>query len=250
MDNGSRRAIVTGGGTGIGAATARRLAAEGMDVVIVGRRMEVLTATAASINKDLDDDRVSAEVCDLTDPGQVTDLGRRLGRGAAIDVLVANAGGAVAFSDETLTDVAEGWRRSFDLNVTSAVLIIQVLQDQLTRPGARIIAMSSIAGLRGGGAYGAAKGALNAYVMGLSAELAPEGITVNAVAPGFVPDTEFWEGRLTEEVTATKLAGIPLNRPGTPEEVAETVAYLAGPGGGWTTGQIIQVNGGQLLGRG
>lgn len=250
MDNGSRRAVVTGGGTGIGAATARRLAAEGMDVVIVGRRSDVLTATASSINEHLDAARVSVEVCDLIDPAQVTGLGKRLGDGGTIDVLVANAGGTVNFSDESLTDVADGWRRSFELNVTSAVLTIEALRAQLTRPGARIIAMSSIAGLRGGGAYGAAKGALNAYVMGLSTEMAPDGITVNAVAPGFVPETEFWVGRLTDEVTTAKVAGIPLHRPGTPDEVAETVAYLAGPGGGWTTGQIIQVNGGQLLGRG
>lgn len=221
-----------------------------MDVVIVGRRLDVLEEAASVVNRELGVDRVGVEACDLTDPAQVTELADRLGAGASIDILVANAGGTVTFSDETLADVAEGWRRSFELNVTSAVLIIEALRPRLTRPGARVIAMSSIAGLRGGGAYGAAKGAINAYVMGLSAELAAAEITVNAVAPGFVPDTEFWTGRLTDEVTASKVAQIPVGRPGTPDEVAETVAYLAGPGGGWTTGQIIQVNGGQLLGRG
>lgn len=243
------RAIVTGGGTGIGAAVARRLAAVA-DVLIIGRRSEVLMATAERINADVGAVRVTTHVCDLVDPDQVDRLVENLRGGPTVDVLVANAGGTISFDGDSAASIADGWRRSFDLNVLSTVLITEALKPHLTRPGARIIAMSSIAGLRGGGAYGAAKGAVNAYVMGLATELAREGVTVNAVAPGFVPDTEFWAGRLTDELVQSRLAQIPLERAGTPAEVAETVAYLAGPGGGWTTGQIIQVNGGALQGRG
>nr|WP_291410942.1 SDR family oxidoreductase [Actinophytocola sp.] len=79
-------------------------------------------------------------------------------------------------------------------------------------------------------------------------ELAADGVTV--LAPGFVPDTEFWTGRLTDELVASRLARIPMGRAGSPEEVAAATAYLAAPDAGWTTGQILQVNGGTLLGRG
>lgn len=246
-----RRAVVTGGGTGIGAAVAHRLAADGAAVTIVGRRAEVLAETSARINADLGSDRVSTATADLTDPDQVAALAEQLAAGPTIDVLVLNAGGGATYGDSTtLHDVADAWRTIFDLNVLTSVLLTEALRDRLTRPGARIIAMSSIAGLRGPGAYGAAKGALNAWVMGLATELAPDQITVNAIAPGFVPETEFWAGRLTDELVSSRLAQIPLGRPGTPAEVAATVGYLAGPGGGWTTGQILQVNGGALQGRG
>jgi 3-oxoacyl-[acyl-carrier protein] reductase len=80
--------------------------------------------------------------------------------------------------------------------------------------------------------------------------VAADGVTVNVVAPGFVPDTEFWTGRLTDELVADRVGQIPMGRPGTPREVAAAVAYLAAPDAGWTTGQIVQVNGGTLLGRG
>ncbi|GAB3754846.1 SDR family NAD(P)-dependent oxidoreductase [Microlunatus parietis] len=246
-----RRAVVTGGGTGIGAAVAHRLAADGAEVIIVGRRAEVLTETADRINTALGSARVTGAPADLADPDQVAALAEHLAAGATIDVLVLNAGGGATYGDSTtLHGVADAWRTIFDHNVLTSVLVTEALRDRLTRPGARIIAMSSIAGLRGPGAYGAAKGAVNAWVMGLATELAADQITVNAIAPGFVPDTEFWAGRLTEEVVSSRLAQIPLGRPGTPDEVAATVSYLAGPGGGWTTGQIIQVNGGALQGRG
>lgn len=246
-----RRAVVTGGGTGIGAAVAHRLAADGAAVTIVGRRADVLAETAEQINAELGSDQVSAEPADLADPDQVDAVAARLGAGPTVDVLVLNAGGGATYGDSTtLHGVADAWRTIFDLNVLTSVLLTEALRDRLTRPGARIIAMSSIAGLRGPGAYGAAKGALNAWVMGLASELAADQITVNAIAPGFVPQTEFWAGRLTEQVVSSRLAQIPLGRPGTPDEVAATVSYLAGPGGGWTTGQIIQVNGGALQGRG
>ena len=85
---------------------------------------------------------------------------------------------------------------------------------------------------------------------GLATSLAPEGITANAVAPGFIPDTEFWKLRLTDEVVDARVASTPVGRPGTPEEVAAAVAYLASPSAGFTTGQILQGNGGWVLGRG
>src|SRR5690606_35887421 len=100
------RAVVTGGGTGIGRACARRLAADGFDVVIVGRRLDVLTKTADELCDDIGSRRVSAEPCDLEDPKAVGSLAERLGQGPTIDVLVNNAGGVSLGSAESLEELA------------------------------------------------------------------------------------------------------------------------------------------------
>ena len=240
---------MTGGGTGIGRACARRLASDGYEVVIVGRRLEVLSETAAEINDQIGDTRVFTEPCDLEDPAAVEGLAERLDPGPTIDVLVNNAGGVSLDAADTLDELAKGWRRDFDNNVLTTVLVTEALLPKLTRPGARIVAMSSVAAFRGAGSYGAAKAAINSWVYGMSAALAGDGITVNAVAPGFVPDTEFWNSRRSDDLVASRSAGIPMGRPGTPDEVAEAVAYLASAGGGWTTGAILHVNGGVVLAR-
>ena len=244
-----KRAIVTGGGTGIGRACASWLAGDGYEVVIVGRRLEVLSDTAAELNNKLGDARVFAEPCDLEDPAAVGGLAERLEPGPSIDVLVNNAGGVSLGSADTLDELATGWRRDFDNNVLTTVLVTEALLPKLTRPGARIVAMSSVAAFRGAGSYGAAKAAINSWVYGMSTALAADGITVNAVAPGFVPDTEFWDSRRSDELIASRTALIPMGRPGTPEEVAEAVAYLASPGADWTTGSILHVNGGAVHAR-
>ena len=120
----------------------------------------------------------------------------------------------------------------------------------LRRPGGRIVAITSIAGLRGGGPYGAAKAALHARTLSLGRSLCPDGIIANAVASGFIPDTEFWEGRLTGQVVDERVELTPVGRPGTAGERAEAVTYVVSPAAGFTTGQILQVNGGWVLGRG
>ena len=233
-----RTAVVTGGGTGIGRAVARRLAADGDDVVIVGRRREVLEETAAGAMR--------VEVADLRDPAEVAALAERLG---AVDVLVLNAGGSLEPRDGSLAATADLWLDEFRLNVLTTVLLGEALLPAMPRPGGRIIAMSSVAALRGAGSYGAAKAAINSWVTGTAARVAADGIAVNAVAPGFVPDTEFWAGRLDDAEYARRLARVPMGRPGTVEEVAAAVAYLASPDGGWTTGQVLGVHGGAVLAR-
>ncbi|MBC9957447.1 SDR family NAD(P)-dependent oxidoreductase [Yimella sp. cx-51] len=248
----TRRILITGGGTGIGKAIAHRFLAETPELVLVGRRAEPLESAAEELRGKAPGARIATRTCDLTVPEQVEELAGQLRTGAPIDVIVANAGGNYGLGAKTLAETAQAWRADFDGNVLSAVLITQALRDHMPRPGGRIIAMSSIAALRGSGAYGAAKAAVNAWVLSLAGELAPEGITVNAVAPGFVPETDFWQGRIAADpgIIADRTAPIPMKRPGTAVEVAEAVAYLAAPDAGWTTGQILQVNGGTLFGRG
>jgi 3-oxoacyl-[acyl-carrier protein] reductase len=245
-----RRVVVSGGGTGIGKAVARRQATGGDDVVIIGRRAEVLQRTADEVNTAVGSERVTAVAGDLTDPARVREIADELATGEQLDVVVNNAGGNFAGTDASLEELAAGFRADFEGNVITAVLLTNALLPQLRRPGGRIVIMSSIAGLRGGGPYGAAKAAIHGWMVGLATQLAPDGITVNAVAPGFVPDTGFWADRLTPEVVASRLDPIPMRRPGTPAEVAAAVGYLASEEAGWTTGQILQVNGGTLLGRG
>ncbi|UIJ33841.1 SDR family NAD(P)-dependent oxidoreductase [Allobranchiibius sp. GilTou73] len=248
----TRRIIVTGGGTGIGLAIARRFLVEHPELILIGRREQPLTEAAAALREADQASTVTTHPCDLTDPDAVADLATRISDGGAVDVLVANAGGNLGLGSGDLHQLADSWRADFDGNVLPTVLLTEALLDAFSRPGGRIVAMSSVAALRGSSSYGAAKAAVNAWVLWMAVRLAEDGVTVNAVAPGFVPDTDFWRPRIEADpgIVANRVAPIPMGRPGTPEEVAEAVAYLSAPDAGWTTGQILQVNGGTLLGRG
>ncbi|AQZ68563.1 3-oxoacyl-[acyl-carrier protein] reductase [[Actinomadura] parvosata subsp. kistnae] len=236
----TRTIVVTGGGTGIGKAVAARFAADGDRTVIIGRRADVLDQAAKEIG-------AAALAADLSDPGQVervrAELAERFG---AIDVLVNNAGGNVAGHG----DVAEQWTANFRANVLTSVLPTEALRD-LLNPQGRVVFISSIAALRGSGgsSYGPMKAALHPYAFDLAAALGPRGITVNVVAPGYIEDTEFFGDTLTGERRAALLAQTHTGRAGTPQDIAETVHWLASPGGAHVTAQIIQVNGGAERGR-
>jgi 3-oxoacyl-[acyl-carrier protein] reductase len=240
----TRLAVVSGGGTGIGRATAGMFAGEGYDVLIVGRRPDVLADAAKWIGP-----QATAVTADVSDPDQIAVVVEAVA-GRAVDVLVNNAGAYVAGDDSTLRGVAAHWRASFDSNVITAVLLTEALRPLLRRPGGRIILTSSIAAQRGGGGpYSAAKAALHGLVFDLAAELGAEGITANVISPGYVTDSEFFAGRMTPEGHASRVAATLVKRAGEPEDIAEAVRWLAGPGGGYVTGQIINVNGGSVLGR-
>jgi 3-oxoacyl-[acyl-carrier protein] reductase len=129
------------------------------------------------------------------------------------------------------------------------VLLTRALLDRLRRPGGRVILLSSIAALRGGGdSYSAAKAALHGWAYSLAGELS-EGITVNVVAPGYVADTEFFAGAMTAEREASLGGQTVVGRPGRAEDVAATIAFLASEEARHITGEILQVNGGALFGR-
>lgn len=243
----TRLAVVTGGGTGIGRAIAERLASDGDRVVIVGRRADVLDDAAREINTQLGEKRVSTSPADVTSVAEVTALADRLPE--QVDVLIHNAGGSITLDDDSLAGTAQRWIETYRLNVVSAVLLTEALLPRLTRPGGRIVAVSSVASLKGAGSYGAAKAAVNNWVTDLAGELAPDGITVNAVAPGFVPDTGFWDSRRSDALIADRVSKTPVGRPGTPAEIAALVAHLASAEAGFTTGQVVGIHGGMVLAR-
>jgi NAD(P)-dependent dehydrogenase (short-subunit alcohol dehydrogenase family) len=240
----SRLAVISGGGTGIGRATAGMLAGEGYDVLIVGRRPDVLAGAVKWIGP-----QASAVAADVSDPAQLAPVVAAVGS-RAVDVLVNNAGAFVEGDDSTLEDVAGRWRATFDSNVLTAVLLTTALLPALRRPGGRVILTSSIAAQRGGaGPYSAAKAALHGYALDLAGRLGPDGVTANVISPGYVVDSEFFADRMTPEGHRSRVDATLVKRAGEPTDIAEAVRWLAGPGGGYVTGQIINVNGGSVLGR-
>ncbi|MFG2163739.1 SDR family NAD(P)-dependent oxidoreductase [Micromonospora chersina] len=245
-----RFAVVSGGGTGIGAAVVRGLVDDGYDVLIVGRRLDVLLGAAARISKESGrPEAVSAVAADLTDPGQVSAVVSAVGD-RVVDAVVNNAGGYLGGETDTLADVAGWWRANLDANVLTAVLLTEALLPALRRPGGRVVLLSSIAAQRGGGGpYSAAKAALHGWAYDLAAQLGPEQITVNVVSPGYVAETEFFGDRMTPEGHAKRVAATLVGRAGVPDDIAAAVRYLVGPSAGYVTGQVLGVNGGSVLGR-
>ncbi|GAA2251897.1 SDR family oxidoreductase [Kitasatospora cystarginea] len=251
-----RLAVVSGGGTGIGKAIARELAADGCRVVIVGRRAEVLERAREEIDRAVGAARVVPLKADLTDSHQVSAAAESIAELGPVDVLVNNAGAVITEpADDSLAALADAWRRDLDTNLLTAVLLTTALLDRLRRPDGRLIVISSAAAQRGGagphsaGSYAAAKAALHGWAFGLARQLGPDGITVNVLAPGYVADTEIFGERWTPEFHAAKVADTLVGRAGTPDDVAAAVRYLASPAAGYLTGQVIGLNGGAVLGR-
>ncbi|MFD9460514.1 SDR family NAD(P)-dependent oxidoreductase [Streptomyces sp. NPDC060027] len=245
-----RRVVVSGGGTGIGLATAEAFAADGDRVVLLGRREDVLRKAADGLNERYGREAASWHAADLADPEQVGAARDFIVEDDTVDVLVANAGGNAAVPhDGGLASVADSYRRNFDANVLTAVLLTEALLPHVRRPGGRIVQLSSIASLRGPGSYGGSKGWINTYTYDLAQRVGSEGITVNAVAPGFVGDTEFFGDRATPDFVAARVAQSLTGQPGRPEQIAAAIRYLASPEAAYVTGQLLHINGGAALGR-
>jgi 3-oxoacyl-[acyl-carrier protein] reductase len=241
---GNRTVVVTGGSSGIGRAVAARFVADGADVVVTGRRRDVLEDAARELG-------ARAVVCDAADPAAVeAALDQFPDR---VDVLVNNAGANTDLSRPDASDLrglAADWQANLSANLLSAVLTTTALSDRLV-PGGTVVLIGSIAADRGSrsGSYGAAKAALAAWNVDLSAELGARRITSNVVSPGFVADTAFFGGQLSDERRAAHVAATRNKREGTPTDVADAVFFLASPGARHITGQVLNVNGGAVTTR-
>ncbi len=245
-------AIVTGAGSGIGAATARLLAERGMIVALVGRREARLAEVAHQIEANSGEAMiVRADLSETNVPHEVVE--RVLSRFGRIDVLINNAAGLVAkpFDQFTIAEFDE----QIATNVRSVFFLIQAALPALRRaPSPAIVNLSSSVGswVRLENAlYSMTKAAIEHLTRCLAAELARDGIRVNAIAPGPAA-TEILSilgddiDKVHEELTST----VPLGRMGAPEELAWWIAQLVGPHAVWVTGAIIPIDGGQTLGVG
>jgi 3-oxoacyl-[acyl-carrier protein] reductase len=236
-----KRALVTGGSGDLGSAIARRLARDGLHVIVhANARLATAEAVAAAIRAD--GGSAEAIAFDVTDAQASAAALERMLEAGTIQVLVNNAG---IHDDAVFPGMrAEQWHRVIDVSLHGFFHVTQPLSLPMARTRwGRIISISSVAaimGNRGQANYAAAKGALHGASKSLSLELASRGITVNVVAPGIIAsamaDSVFDKDAIARMV--------PAKRAGTADEVAALVAFLAGPDAGYISGQVISINGG------
>lgn len=244
-----RRALVTGAGHGIGAAIATGLAEAGADVVVhfghsadgaaeVVARIEALGRKVTSIGADV---TVTADVERL--------VAETVGFLGGLDILVCNAGhlvGRVAIAD--MSD--EHFAKVVDVNLTATFRTVRAAWPHLVAAGAsgRVITMASLAAHNGGGpgsvAYAAAKAGIIGMTKGLAKELAPHGVTVNALAPGFIGNTAFHDTFTAPQARENIVAGVPLKRAGTAADVGGAACWLASEAAGYVTGSTVDIDGG------
>ena len=239
-------ALITGGGTGIGAATARRLAAEGMQVAIAGRRAELLEEVAGASDGAIVGIAADLEQADA--PGRlVAEVAERFGR---LDVLVNNA--AVIRNHPIAEYSLDEIDQHLAVNIRAPFLLTQAALPHLTAaPAGAIVNISSSSGtiLRSGQSlYGMTKAALDYLTRSHAGELAPLGIRVNGIAPGPIdtPIHETWADDL-DEAYRWLSSQVPLGRIGAADEIASWVWILVSPVSSFVTGVVIPVDGGQVL---
>ena len=243
-----KKVIVTGGGQGLGLAIVRGLLNEGCDVAIHYHTSkagaEELVAEAETSGR-----RAKAFQADLTNEETV----KQFAKDAAdflggVDILVNNAGDLIGRRKLEEVDIAF-WEKVMNVNLTSMMLVTRECIPHLRKnEAASIVNLASLAGRKGGHAgslcYSTAKGATLTWTRSLAAELGPDGIRVNAVAPGLILGTRFHDTHTTKESADKTVSGIPVGRAGNPDDVARPVVYLASEYDGFITGATLDINGG------
>lgn len=240
-------AVVTGAGRGIGHAIAGRLANEGARVACVSRTEGNAKKTADEINA-MRADAAKYYAVDVGDHAAVQKIGAQILQDfGKIDILINNAG--MTRDGLAMRMSLEDWDSVINTNLRGAFSFTQaVLRAMVKRRSGRIINISSVSGIMGNAGqtnYAASKAGLIGFTKSLARELAGRNITVNAVAPGFIT-TDMTAG-LSDKVKETLHAKIPLGRTGTPEDIANVVAFLASAEAGYITGQTLCVDGGIVM---
>ncbi|MGW0576983.1 SDR family NAD(P)-dependent oxidoreductase, partial [Streptomyces sp. NPDC002920] len=248
-------ALVTGGATGIGFGITRRLLRDGARVYVAALKAEELALARAELAAD--GLAVEGGPADLADPEQARTLvDDAIGTLGGIDILVNNAGAGVI--RPTLEHTERSLRATIDNNLWTTIrCTLAVLPHMRERQYGRIVSIGAESvrnGLLDHAIYNAAKGGVHALATGLAREFAADGITVNVVAPSYVVTPLVQQaidaGRIPEQMVKVldqAVALIPLGRPGTPDEVAGAVAFLARRDSAFVTGQILSVNGGSSM---
>lgn len=245
----TRVAIVTGGARGIGAATARRLAADGLAVAVLDLDAEAAAASAELVRSA--GGRACSVAADVGDPAQVQGaVGQIAAELGAPTVLVNNAG---VTRDNLLFKMSDAdWDTVMDVHLRGAFLMTRTTQKYMVQAGwGRVVNLSSTSALgnRGQANYAAAKAGLQGFTKTLAIELGRFGITANSVAPGFI-QTEMTRataeriGENWESYVAARASQIPVGRAGVPEDIAHAVSFFVSEGAGFVSGQVLYVAGG------
>jgi 3-oxoacyl-[acyl-carrier protein] reductase len=239
-------AVVTGAGRGIGKAIALKFAAEGADVVCVSRTAENSEKTAQEVRSL--GRKAWAHAVDVSDATAVAAVVEKiLSEAPKVDVLINNAG---VTRDGLLVRMSEAdWDTVLNTNLKGAFLFTKALaRPFMKQRSGRIINIASVVGLIGNAGqcnYASSKAALLGFTKSVARELAPRGILVNAIAPGFV-ETDMTSA-LNDQLKAELLKNIPLGSFGQPEDIANAVLFLASPASRYITGQVLTVDGGMVM---
>ncbi|HEY8359677.1 MAG TPA: SDR family oxidoreductase [Ramlibacter sp.] len=235
-------ALVFGGTRGIGAACVRRLADAGYDVAYT------YVSSAPDVPEKIGSSRTRGYAVDIREPEQVKQVFADVARdfGTSPHCVVANAGVNVPPGPMAQFD-PDNFRKLVEVNIVGAFNVLSAAAREVTDGGAIVALTTSMVrhAVPGGGPYTASKAAVEGMVRSMAKELAPRKVRVNAVAPGPV-DTDLFRAGKNDEAKARSAAMSPFNRIGTPEEVAQVVAFLVSEQSSWVHGQVIQPNGGMV----
>ncbi|MCT8139261.1 glucose 1-dehydrogenase [Anaerobacillus sp. CMMVII] len=251
IDLQGKKALVTGGGTGIGRGIALALAKAGADVVVHYGSNAKGAEEVVRLIEDMGRQSLAVQG-DVLKKDDITAFMKETAAffNHELDILVNNAGHLVQRAPvEEMSE--ELWHRIMDVNVTSTFLVSQQAIPLMKTTKGKIVNMTSIAAHNGGGpgaaAYAASKAAVLTFSKALAKELAPHSITVNAVSPGFIGQTPFHDTFTTSEGRVNTVNSIPLKREGNPDDVAGAVLYLVSDLANYLTGETIEINGGMYM---